>query len=333
MKAIMLTALVLLLGLLVARASSSARIVQPNKCTSYVMYDCLEKELPRLEGLVCVNDTEEFLTRKLKDVGGYNPRYVAANLYEALTFEDPSSYYFQKTTLPARKRLPGLIKSRCGKSYYLPGHPCYQVKFTSTPQPYIENNHTKPIGEHSKLPKPTPAAKALRHAKKTMEWPLEETDHPELTVPWAGRRRREARVRRMAGERVQGCYGKGTRVLGNNRYHTCSTCHIISTLPSNQFPRYLNEAVCRHSLAAHASGGQKDETPFCFANAGYCAQKIIKSAGLILEGYKEDPVLSKRMGKSVLVQKWKETTLSIRSCCDCEIYDSTKQLLGIFGKK
>ena len=42
----------------------------------------------------------------------------------------------------------------------------------------------------------------------------------------------------------QYCHLKGSKTQ-DGYLHTCSTCAVITTLPDNYFPRFINEAVCK----------------------------------------------------------------------------------------
>ncbi|EDO38913.1 predicted protein, partial [Nematostella vectensis] len=226
-------------------ARKSKYLIQPKDCTHSIMYDCYEKEKPNLKGnIICLNFTEQMLKDQLKNAGGYNPRYMAANLYEALKFEDPSGW-----------------------------------TYTTTTGPPLEGQ--QPIS-------------------RRFRWPLEGPKriiHPDST---AGRHR----MKRMIGGAGE-CWEKGTQTQGSSRYHMCTFCHRITQLPDDQFPRYINEVVCRHSLGAASGAVTSDQ--FCVANAGECSQKILKLEGLIFTGYEPAPDL----GNNIYKPKWETTTLNI----------------------
>ncbi|CAB3408203.1 unnamed protein product [Caenorhabditis bovis] len=82
----------------------------------------------------------------------------------------------------------------------------------------------------------------------------------------------------------------------NGGYSLCTTCRAVRHLPSNFFPRVINEIICSQKSCLHSEGK--------------CVQRVMPMKILRNVGTKE-------------CARWVLSTVEIRTCCDCVLSPSS----------
>ena len=86
------------------------------------------------------------------------------------------------------------------------------------------------------------------------------------------------------------------------KYRWRMLLNSVFLLPSDRFPRYINEIVC--------NGG------ICLRNEGVCAQKMF-SMTLLRKTGNCVPITDGR--NTVYIEEWAPYQQNIRTCCECQL--------------
>lgn len=119
-------------------------------------------------------------------------------------------------------------------------------------------------------------------------------------------------TKRSGNVGVQKCAKRST-LTPNNFVQLCDECWHITQLPSNKFPRFINEKICGTSGATL--------TEMCAsAVIGLCVQKEIIQDLLIQTNQYEQIPSPDPQYNVVYKQVWRPFSQKIRSCCQCESF-------------
>lgn len=305
---------------------SPLRLLHEDQCGSVVRIDCLDREVrrahvhsrmnPRSSRLpICAQLTDEQLLQKLKDIGGYNPIYVAINITDARKFKDPRTFEKEKPKVPKSTRAPN-----CRNNSTPPPSPS-QTPPPTTYGPPTPNPTTRPPVE---TPRPSPRdvydedMKKITPLEKLLE-KLNDLKEDDLKLV--------RKLVKRSSSSVGNCWLKGSFVSGSRdrRINMCSECQLMTRLAADEMPQFINEVACGHDLPA--SSGQASHDNQCYASTGLCTQHVIRFPAMKRNGYVRDNDLSSRNGREIYVERWAISTKDIRAGCKCEMYTSHAQLL------
>lgn len=286
------------------------RSLHEDQCSSVVRIDCLDRQVRR-ERIrsrlpVCVQLTDDQLLQKLKDVGGYNPIYVAINKTEAKKFKDP------RTFEPERPKVPNTTRAPDCKNKPTP---------PPTQAPWNRTTRRPPLNRFRSRPRPADVneddMESMTPVEKLHE-KLKDLGEDEIN-------RVRRRVRRNSN--VESCWARGTTVNGSrkSRINLCSECRLVTQLAGDEVPQFINEVACGHDLPAQS--GQPSHDNQCYASTGLCTQRILRFPALKRTGYVRNDALSAAKGMEIYVEQWVTSTKDIRAGCKCEMFIEHARLL------
>ncbi|XP_031559532.1 uncharacterized protein LOC116295757 isoform X2 [Actinia tenebrosa] len=300
---------------------SPLRLLHEDQCSTVVRIDCLNKEV-RKERLrspvgasqrICAQLTDYQLLEKVKEIGGYNPLYVAINKTGANKFKDPRTFERERPNEgPKATRAPSDCKNNPTQPpTTLPTTKASPTTARFTEPPTTTKKRSTPYyAKQDEGMKMTPFEKLMRK--------LNDLEDDDVSL-----------VRRLVKResKVDNCWSKGDYITGsrNRRINLCGECRLVTQLAGDEMPQFINEVACGHEISDLS--GQVAHDNRCYASSGLCAQRVLLFPALKRKGYVKDDGLSAEHGREIYVEEWATSTKKIRAGCKCELYTNHAELL------
>ena len=100
---------------------------------------------------------------------------------------------------------------------------------------------------------------------------------------------------------IRTCYAP-LQVVEGGFHHLCHNCDATTTLPSNYYPRYINQILCNPNLAKVCLQGHGE------CRTRFTSMTFLKKTGNCVPG-----------SNGIFLEEWLPEVIFIGSCCECMI--------------